>query len=90
MKGFNSGIETHREEAGDGTEVVIRVVDIVRVELELAVVEVAVRSLREDAVGIRSLVASSHPESPRFSTICRSSLNFIWEHPDLRSGTSTR
>lgn len=60
-------IAMHREEAGDGAEVLVRVVEIVRVELELVVVEVAVRGLREDAVSIRSLVAFTHPESPPFS-----------------------
>ena len=40
--------------------VLIRVVDVVRVELEVLVVEVEVRGVREHAVGVGSLVASTH------------------------------
>lgn len=43
-----------REEAGDGAEALVRVVEIARAELEPVVVEVAVRGPREDAVSSRS------------------------------------
>ena len=44
--------ERLRSEPGSRPEVVIRIVEIVRVELELVVVEVEVQRVREAAVGI--------------------------------------
>ena len=50
----------HDHEGGRRPVVVVRVVDVVRVELEVLVVEVEVRGVVEVAVGIGSLVASTH------------------------------
>mgnify|MGYP006326161161 FL=1 len=59
-----SGLVTYRghhdHEGGCRPVVVVRVVDVVRVELEVLVVEVEVRGVREHAVRIGSLVASIH------------------------------
>ncbi len=52
-----------REEPGSRTVVVVRVVDIVRVELELAVVPVEDRRVLEATIGLR-IFAISHQESP--------------------------
>lgn len=52
--------ERLRKEGRSGTVVVVRVVGPVGVELELAVVELEVRSVREVAIGIRS-IASAYP-----------------------------
>lgn len=49
-------MERLREEAGHRTEVVVRVVNEVRVELDLAVVEVEVGRLGEVAIGLRIIV----------------------------------
>ena len=53
-------MERLREEAGHRTEVVVRVVDEVRDELDLAVVEVEVGRLGEAATGPR-IIAPIHP-----------------------------
>jgi hypothetical protein len=47
--------ERLREDSRDGTIVVIRIVNIVRVKLDLAIIEVEVRRLVEVAIGIRLL-----------------------------------
>jgi hypothetical protein len=44
--------ERLREEDGRGTVVVVRVVDIVRVELDLVLVEVEVRRVVEDLIAL--------------------------------------
>ena len=49
-----------REETGRGTVVVVRIVDLVRVELELVVVEVEDRGVRELALVVRNLLSSTH------------------------------
>lgn len=79
--------ERLREEAGHRTEVVVRVVNEVRVELDLAVVEVEVGRLGKVAIGLR-IIAPIH--------LCHQALNFtsrwernymllalnlIWQHP---------
>lgn len=53
-------VERLRKERRRGTIVVVRIVDRVRVELDLVVVELEVRGVREVAVGIRS-IASAYP-----------------------------
>lgn len=50
--------ERLREETGRGTVVVVRIVDLVRVELELVVVEVEDRGVRELALVARNLLSS--------------------------------
>jgi hypothetical protein len=52
--------ERLRSDAGSGTKVVIRVVNPVRVELELVVVEVEVRCVDELAIAIRILPLPVH------------------------------
>lgn len=55
-------IERLRDEHRNGTVVVVRVVDPVRVELDLAVVEVEVRGIEEVAVSI--WIFATHPSEP--------------------------
>ena len=52
--------ERLREEAGGGTEVVVRIVEIPPVELELVVVDVEVDRLGEATVAVRKLPLSAH------------------------------
>lgn len=52
--------ERLREEAGGGAEVLVSVVEPVRVELELAVVEVEVRRVLELTIGFR-IFAFTYP-----------------------------
>ncbi len=49
--------ERLREEGRDGTILLVGIVDPVRVELELAVVPIEDRCVREVAIGIRSFVS---------------------------------
>lgn len=82
-----SVLERLRHEARRGTVVVVGIVDPVSVELDLAVVEVEVRRVRE-AVVIVGIIASTHPwhRTLRF-TVCwkqtyiLSVLNLIRQHP---------
>ena len=53
-----------RDEPGDRPEVVVRVVDRIRVELDLAVVEVEVRGVVEADIRVR-LIIFAHPISPK-------------------------
>ena len=53
-------VERLREEGRDGAIVVVRIVDEVRVELDLAVVEVEVGRVREIAISIR-IIAPTPP-----------------------------
>jgi hypothetical protein len=55
-----SFIERLREEPRSGTVVVVRLVDLVRVELHLVVVEVEVGSVRELAIAI-GIIVFVHP-----------------------------
>ena len=48
--------ERLRGETRGGTVVLVRIVDVVRVELDLVVVEVEVRSVTEADIGIRIFV----------------------------------
>ena len=52
--------ERLRKEEGSGAIVLVGIVDIVRVELELVVVDVQDRRLHELAIRIR-IIASAHP-----------------------------
>ena len=56
----------HRQHEGRRPVVVIAVVDVVRVELEPAIVDVQVRRVVEVAVRVRSLVASVHQDHCNF------------------------
>jgi len=47
--------ERLREDSRNGTIVVIRIVNIVRVKLDLAIVEIEVQRLVESTIGIRLL-----------------------------------
>jgi len=51
-----------RDKPRDRTVVVVRVVNPVRVELDLAVVEVEVRSVRKVVVSVR--IFATHPSEP--------------------------
>ncbi len=77
--------ERLRSEPGSRPEVVIRIVNIVRVELELVIVEVEVRRVREVAIGVWILplpVRSPKLESGScWKQDAFSPLNFIWQHP---------
>ncbi|WKZ27009.1 MAG: hypothetical protein QY311_02655 [Candidatus Paceibacterota bacterium] len=82
-----SVLERLRHEARDGTVVVVRIVEPVRVELGLAVVEVEDRRVRE-AVIVVGIIASTHPwhRTLRFTacwkqTYILSVLNLIRQHP---------
>jgi len=63
--------ERLRDEAGGRTIVPVRIVDIVRVELDLAIVEVEVRGLVEIAIGIR-IIVFAHPKSLELEVIMTS------------------
>ncbi len=52
--------ERLREKGGSRTEVLIGIVNPVRVELDLAIVEVEVRSVRENLIGLR-IIAPIRP-----------------------------
>ena len=60
---FAFGEERLRSEARRGAIVVVGIVDIVRVELDLVVVEVEVRGVLELAIAIIGIFAFIHPYS---------------------------
>ncbi len=79
--------ERLREEAGHRTEVVVRVVNEVRVELDLAVVEVEVGRLGKVAIGLR-IIALIHLRHQTLNFTSRWKrnytllvLNLIRQHP---------
>jgi hypothetical protein len=73
-------LERLREESRHRTKVVVRVPNIVRVELELAAVEVEVRSVVEDAIGIQRIIFArlSHRSLKQISSF--KLLNLIRQH----------
>ena len=79
--------ERLREERRRGTVVLVGIVDLVRVELDLAVVEVEDRRVREVAIGIRiiALIHLCHQALNFTSRWKRNymllTLNLIWQHP---------
>lgn len=85
--------ERLRSEPGSRPEVVIRIVNIIRVELELVVVEVEVRRVREVVIGV--WILPSPVLTPKLeSGSCWKQdafllLNFIWQHP-LRARSRQR
>jgi hypothetical protein len=78
--------ERLREEPGGGTVVVVRIADIVRVELHLVVVEVEVGRVRELTIAIRIIVFAHPWHRNQTNGSCWKQdviqfLNFIWQHP---------
>lgn len=87
MDTFSVLIERLRKEGRHRAIVVVGIVEPVGVELDLAVVEVEDRRVREVAIGIRN-IASAHPGHQTLSftscwkqTYMLSVLNLIRRHP---------
>ena len=79
--------ERLREETGSRAVVVVRIVDLVRVELELVVVEVEDRGVRELVLVTRNLPSSVWGTGARESlSLLNSFLNIIRRHPMVRLG----
>ena len=83
--------EIFRDEARRGTVVLVGVVNPVGVELDLAVVEVEDRRVRENAISVR-IIASAHPwhQTSRFTSRWKRDyilliLNLIRRHPLARN-----